>query len=100
MEKRDSSLRLPQALLFDMDGTLTRPLLDFPRIKADLGIGDRPILESLAAMADGERRRAEAILHGHEERAAAASELNQGCEELLSWIGERRLPIALITRNT
>src|SRR4051812_26435477 len=25
-------MRLPQAILFDMDGTLTEPLLDFPRI--------------------------------------------------------------------
>lgn len=100
MEKRDLTLRLPEALLFDMDGTLTRPLLDFPRIKADLGIGNRPILESLALMADADRQRAEAILHRHEERAAAASELNEGCVELLAWIGERSLPTALITRNT
>src|SRR6476660_3207252 len=69
-------LILPRAILFDMDGTLTEPMLDFPRIKAEMGIGDRPILEALAEM-DGERRAAaEAVLHRHEELAAAESKLN------------------------
>src|SRR5258706_313311 len=49
---------LPKALLFDMDGTLTRPMLDFPRIKAEMGIGSKPILEALAEMRGAERGRA------------------------------------------
>ena len=40
----------PKAILFDMDGTLTAPMLDFPRIKAEMGIGERPILEALAEL--------------------------------------------------
>lgn len=90
----------PKALLFDMDGTLTRPLLDFPRIKAEMGIGDRPILEALAEMTGPERARAEAILHRHEESAAAKSTLNEGCEDLVRWIEQARIPAALITRNS
>ena len=50
-------IRLPRAMLFDMDGTLTRPLLDFPRIKAEMGIGERPILDPPAKDRDGIRRR-------------------------------------------
>lgn len=46
-------LHRPRVILFDMDGTLTEPLLDFPRIKADMGIGNRPILEALAEMTPG-----------------------------------------------
>jgi HAD superfamily hydrolase (TIGR01509 family) len=90
----------PQALLFDMDGTLTRPLLDFPRIKAEMGIGERPILEALAAMGPEERRRAEEVLHRHEEQAAVDSTLNEGCHELVTFLQARRLPTALITRNS
>lgn len=90
----------PSALLLDMDGTLTRPMLDFPTIKAEMGIGDRPILEALAEM-DAERRAAaQEILHRHEDRAATNSMLNSGCAELLEWIAHQQIPIALITRNS
>jgi HAD superfamily hydrolase (TIGR01549 family) len=91
---------LPKAILFDMDGTLTEPLLDFPRIKADMGIGNRPILEALAEMNDAERAIAEAILCRHEEQAAALSILNPGCIELLDHLSARNIPVALITRNS
>ncbi len=83
-----------------MDGTLTEPLLDFPRIKADMGIGDRPILEALAEMDAPTRATAEEMLHRHEEEAAGRSTMNGGCAELLDWLGEIRLPAALITRNS
>ena len=91
---------LPRALLFDMDGTLTEPMLDFPRIKAEMGIGDRPILEALAEMTGPDRTAAEAVLHRHEEQAAACSTLNPGCLELLDWLQQRDMPLALITRNS
>jgi HAD superfamily hydrolase (TIGR01509 family) len=95
----NQSLSLPRGVLLDMDGTLTCPMLDFPRIKRDMGIGARPILEALAEMSPADRARAEAILHGHEDEAAANSALNPGCRELLSWLNERQIGIALITRN-
>lgn len=83
-----------------MDGTLTRPMLDFPRIKADMGIGERPILEALSDMDSETRAAAEAILLRHEEEAAKNSQLNPGCREVLAWLRERKIPIALITRNS
>jgi HAD superfamily hydrolase (TIGR01509 family) len=90
----------PRALLFDMDGTLTEPLLDFPRIKAEMGIGDRAILEALAELSEPERAAAERILLRHEEEAAARSTLNPGCHELLAYVQAQRIPTALITRNS
>jgi HAD superfamily hydrolase (TIGR01509 family) len=90
----------PAALLFDMDGTITEPMLDFPKIKAEMGIGERPILEALAGMSEQERRAAEAILLRHEERAAVESSLNPGCREVMAWVRENRVPTALITRNS
>src|SRR5687768_3851587 len=71
---------MPRALLFDMDGTLTEPALDFPAIKAAMGIPvTPPILEALAEMSPDARAAAEALLHEYEDRAAAASKLNRGC---------------------
>lgn len=90
----------PRAVLFDMDGTLTCPMLDFPRIKRDMGIGDRPILEALADMDPAARQVAEQILLRHEEVAAEQSTLNVGCLELLTRLGELNIATALITRNS
>ena len=96
----ESLARPPRALLFDMDGTLTEPMLDFPTIKAEMGIGARPILEGLAEMDAESRRAAEAVLLRHEERAAAESALNAGCGDLLQALRRRAIPVALITRNS
>jgi HAD superfamily hydrolase (TIGR01549 family) len=90
----------PRAILFDMDGTLTEPMLDFPRIKAEMGIGTRPILEALAEMSAQSRAAAQAILLRHEDHAAAHSTLNPGCRELLAYLQDASMPAALITRNS
>ncbi|WP_428936838.1 HAD family hydrolase [Fontivita pretiosa] len=90
----------PSAILFDMDGTLTRPMLDFAAIRAEMGIGDRPILEAMAEMEPARLARARQILLRHEDAAAEQSTLNPGCAELLRWIESRRIPMALITRNS
>lgn len=99
MHPRDR-IPLPRAILFDMDGTLTEPLLDFPKIKAEMGIGTKPILEALALMPDEQRRLAEAVLVRHEDQAAACSRLNPGCSELLEKLSARGILPALITRNS
>lgn len=83
-----------------MDGTLTEPMLDFAQIKAEMGIGTRPILEALAEMPAHDRHAAEAVLHRHEEQAANESKLNPGCEALIEWVRSRNLRTALITRNS
>ena len=96
-----SSSRPPRALLFDMDGTLTEPALDYPQIKAAMGIPlEQPILEALAAMPPARRATAEAVLHDYEDRAARGSVLNDGCDRLIEWIVGQRFKTALITRNS
>jgi HAD superfamily hydrolase (TIGR01549 family) len=91
---------LPRAVLFDMDGTLTTPVLDFPRIRAELGVGPGPILESLARLDQTRRQEAEAKLHRIEDGAAKNSLLNEGCKDLLAWLAANGLSAALITRNS
>jgi len=93
-------LQLPRAILFDMDGTLTCPMLDFPKIRAEMGIGDRPILEALADLDESRRSLAQNVLLDHEERASRESNLNPGCAELIAWLIDRSIAIALVTRNS
>src|SRR3954469_17401145 len=100
VEPREPNPILPAAVLFDMDGTLTEPMLDFPRIKAEMGIGGRPILEAMAEMNPADLLRAQAVLERHEEEAARLSTLNPGCREVLGWLRRRGVGAALITRNS
>ncbi len=88
-----------KAIIFDQDGTLTVPTLDFDRIRADIGGIDGPILEAMLVMPESERRRAEAILHEHEMEAARNYELNPGVELIFDYIAKSNLKVALLTRN-
>ncbi len=87
------------AVIFDLDGTLTRPYLDFDAIRKEAGIESGPILEAMAAMNDARRRRVEKILQDHERRAADNATLYDGAVEVLAELGRRGHPLAVLTRN-
>ena len=91
---------LPAAVLFDMDGTLTVPAIDFDAIRRDMGLPPGPILEAMAGMSAADREAAEAVLFRHEDGAAERSTLNPGCRDLLDWLAGIGMPVALVTRNT
>ena len=82
---------MPQALLFDLDGTLTEPMLDFVQIRADMGLPiGAPILETIATLEHARRIECERILGRHEARAAADSKLSVGCRDLFDRVREVR----------
>jgi len=90
-----------KAVIFDLDGTITQPYFDFDAIREEIGL-DRhggPILEAMEAMTVAQRRRAEAVLQFHEERAVAESMLNPGAKETLANLRERGIHIGVLTRN-
>lgn len=91
----------PKAVIFDMDGTLIEPLLDFEQIRADLGIAPgEGILEALDARDGQHRHDGHARLLEHELRAARQARLLPGAEDILATVRSRKLPVALLTRNT
>jgi hydrogenase expression/formation protein HypE len=92
-----------KAVLFDFDGTLTRPgALDFPAVKRLLGCPtESPILEYIEGLGDGERRReACRILEDAELEAARRSRPNDGAEELVAFLAGRGIARGIITRNS
>ncbi|HET6147788.1 MAG TPA: HAD family hydrolase [Polyangia bacterium] len=91
----------PRAVIFDLDGTLTEPLLDFDAMRAEIGLRPGlPILEQLAAGDDALRARGEQVLRRHELDAIERATLADGCIELLATLRALSLPAAILTRNT
>lgn len=89
-----------KGVLFDLDGTLTEPNLDFAEIRRAIGLGEGPILESLEAQAGPDRRRGFQILEQYEKRAAQEAVLREGCRELFWFLQKHCLKRGLITRNS
>jgi HAD superfamily hydrolase (TIGR01549 family) len=95
--------RQPRAVIFDLDGTLTKPHFDFDRIRREIGLPTEPrtpVLEALEEMTADQRVRAEGILLRHEQQAAEESELWEDAHDVLADIRSRQLPIGLLTRNS
>ena len=89
-----------KAFIFDLDGTLPVPELDFAAIRAEMGIAEGPILEELDALPPAQAEAARKVLEAHEERAAINSALQPGARELLDELRRRNLPTAILTRNS
>ena len=91
------------AVLFDLDGTLTRPYFDFDAIRREIGLPTEPrtpILEAMQTMTPADRARAEVILHRHERQAAEDSQLWDDAHAVLAAIRSAGIPVAVMTRNS
>ncbi|HUT30863.1 MAG TPA: HAD-IA family hydrolase [Sedimentisphaerales bacterium] len=90
-----------KAVIFDLDGTITRPFFDFDAIRVEMGLGKEagPVWEAMSQMAPGQRRRAEEILDSYEQRAVTESQLNPGASETLEELRRAGIRIGVLTRN-
>ena len=90
-----------QAVIFDLDGTITKPFLDFDAIRKEIGLTeiDGPILEAINKMPPPQRNTAHKKLNRHEQRAVDESVLNEGAEQTLKTLRQRGIPIGILTRN-
>ncbi|KPB71938.1 HAD family hydrolase [Pseudomonas cannabina] len=86
--------------VFDMDGTLTVPVHDFPAIKRALGIPqDDDILGHLAALPAHESAAKHAWLLEHERALALGSQPADGAVELVRELAGRGYRLGILTRN-
>lgn len=88
-----------QGVIFDMDGTLIEPAIDFAMLRQALGIIEGDILHSMELMSASSRERAAQIIESFEAKAALKMELRAGALELLKWLRARQIPSAIVTRN-
>jgi len=90
-----------KAVIFDLDGTITKPYFDFDAIRQEIGLepDGLPILEAMENMSDKEKLRVDELLHRHEKKAVERSILNPGVRETLEKIHDKQMQIGILTRN-
>jgi len=89
-----------KGVIFDMDGTVTAPVFDFAGMKAEANVGDYDVLEYLLRSTGAERERIQRVMRKYEDAAAAKAKLNPGARSVLTHLARKRLPMALLTRNS
>jgi HAD superfamily hydrolase (TIGR01509 family) len=91
-----------KAVIFDLDGTITEPYLNFDKIRIEMGLAADagPLLEVMEKMSPADRKKAEEILYKHEQLAIEHSTLNKGAAETLQWLKKNKISIGVLTRNT
>jgi HAD superfamily hydrolase (TIGR01509 family) len=90
-----------QHWVFDLDGTLTVAVHDFDAIRAELDLpADRPILEEVARLPDGERARVRERLDRIELDLARAARPALGLSALLDGLAQRGARTGILTRNS
>lgn len=88
-----------EAVIFDLDGTLTEPILDFNVIRREIGIEKGPVWETIVAMGPADRLQAEEILLRHELDAARQCRLQPNTPAVLDELVRKGIPAAILTRN-
>ena len=89
-----------QGVIFDMDGTLTAPVIDFLDMRRRLGIPTGDILLTIKQWSEQDRARAYAIIEEIEEQARGKLVLQPGIHELMDFLDSRSIRKAIVTRNT
>ncbi|MGQ9629858.1 MAG: HAD family hydrolase [bacterium] len=90
-----------KAVLFDMDGTITQPYIDWVALRERLGMGTGGTIMGYIEGLSGEaRRRALEILEGAEGEAAVNSELRPGAREVLRSLTDRGIRTCIVTNNS
>ena len=82
-----------KAILFDMDGTITRPHIDFRALRARVGVPEGcGIVAYIESLPEPEAVAAEAIVREVEMEAAQQAVANHGVGELFARLYEMPLP--------
>ncbi|MCB9932724.1 MAG: HAD family hydrolase [Planctomycetes bacterium] len=87
-------------VLFDLDGTLTVPVIDFDSLRNRLGLPHGvSITHALNALPEAERERGFEIVREAELEAARLAKAAHGAVELIHWLHGSGFATGIITRN-
>lgn len=88
-----------KGMIFDMDGTLTEPAIDFQGMRRALNMMEGDVLTLIGLMPKQERLDAEAIIARFEDDAAQRMVLAPGARQLIEHLTAQGIPHAILTRN-
>jgi len=100
LSKPYTDRRPVRAIAFDLDSTLTRPYLDFTRLRAQLGLPEGDILHWADSLPPRQQAEAFATIEAFEQDGVDHVAWNDGAQETLAALQARGLPVAIITRNS
>ena len=98
--KNEPTLTPVHGFVFDLDGTLTVPVLDFAKLRSELQCPkDIDILKFCHSKSGSDKERALQLVEKFEEEGRQNTKLQPGVCELLKFLSQSGLKRALITRN-
>eukprot|EP00124_Ichthyophonus_hoferi_P004453 Ihof_evm3s492 gene=Ihof_evmTU3s492 len=93
-------LRRVRAVMFDMDGTLTVPNIDFNKMRKLAGIAaHQPIVETIETFPREKKDIALKAIRMVAKEARENQELMHGTQDLLKFLKTRNIPAAILTKN-
>lgn len=87
-------------VIFDMDGTLTKPVIDFKKMRDLLGIPKEDVLTVVGTYGEEERKKAMKIIEDVEEEGRTKFEFNEGVFELMKHLEQHNVHRSILTRNS
>ncbi|OGV35384.1 MAG: hypothetical protein A2020_06530 [Lentisphaerae bacterium GWF2_45_14] len=87
-----------KAVIFDMDGTLTVPTIDFDLIRKELGIPDGDMVNVIASWPEARRDAAWALIQKYESESKII--IKDGVLECLKKFRELGIMLGILTRNS
>ncbi len=89
-----------RAVLFDMDGTLTAPNIDWKQLRQRVGVPEGVgIMEHIYSLSAEEAHRADLVVRDIEMASVQSAEANDGLTDLFQRLDETSWRRALITNN-
>jgi HAD superfamily hydrolase (TIGR01549 family) len=85
--------------VFDMDGTLTVPNLDFAEMYRRVGCKTNDILGEIDGWPEDRQNKANEVIYEMEQEALRTMKRMPGAEELGKFFDDKKLPRGLVTRN-
>jgi len=88
-------------VIFDMDGTLTIPTIDFKAVRRELGVVEGvDLIEAQRGLDPGERARFWAVIERHELAACGNPTFQAGVRDALRRFEDAGVRLAVMTRNS
>ena len=90
-----------RGVVFDMDGTITKPNLDFKLMYERCGVSrENDLLAEIAKMPADKAAAALEVIDEMEAEGRRTLQFEPGAIELCRWLRAHSLPVALVTRNS